>query len=79
MQWRTEGPDLFFCRDSCARRRDGLIADIVQIAAIAEIQRLGVMSNYTLVRKHNALLEKQLAAQEEREAAEYGHRLRAVE
>ena len=45
----VEWNDLFICAKCCRRIKNGLMADIVQVAAIAELHSLGYRGN-TLVR-----------------------------
>ncbi len=51
------GTGIFICGACCVRWRDGLAADMIQCAAIVEIQQLGRMGGVTLIRKNTSQLE----------------------
>jgi hypothetical protein len=66
IRWWAGGDDVFFCAVCSARIRDGMMADLVQIAAIVEIQRIAPhYKNSTLVREHIPELEQRLEKKDE--------------
>ena len=72
----TEGPvgDLFFCGTCCRKIKNGLMADMIQVAAIAEINALGDVGSYysgqTLVRVREDKANVEKVLQEECRANE---------
>jgi hypothetical protein len=78
VHWRGER-DLFICGDCCRRIKNGLMADMVQVSAIMDFRGLGVMRDYTLVRKHKQTYEKELDKKHAEQQKADRNLLRAVE
>ena len=62
LAWGGEGEGFCLCSICCQRCRDGLIADLIHCAAIAEMQELP--GDYY---KHTTLVRKNVAAKAEKE------------
>jgi hypothetical protein len=66
VMWMTCAEDLFFCSQCCRRIKNGLMADIIQVSAIAELNALDDHGgNATLVRRDVRDVEREIKKQEE--------------
>jgi hypothetical protein len=66
--WRADEQEILICGKCCSRIKPGLIADLIQVCAIRDIQTLAPAYQQTLVR----MSEREIIAKEEQE---YGPRV----
>lgn|SRR5262249_49632025 len=55
--WREGGPSLCICGTCCQKIKGRFIADLIQVAAIMDINALGLSDNVRLIRKATKVLE----------------------
>ena len=61
LEWRGERP-FYLCGGCCAEIKRGMIADVIHLAAVSELQAL--FSDHILTREHISDVEKRIEARE---------------